>query len=612
MTVAVGILGDGPAVSAIDDALGDVAGDAEVDAAVESSVDVVTVGTTVNALESGDHGALELVFAVGNVDDESFRRVNRVLADETRWFAVEIGGVGGHDVPDVAAAVTGFAPRTGCYECLRTRVAANGGGEETALESDAGDDLDPVADARLAGAIAGREGVRVLGGGESSAFGRVVEIPHARRTFLPVPGCRCGRASETTDESLRREYHRRDLEATLERAERAVDRRVGIVREVGEVDTWPAPYYLARLADTANFSDATVQTHAAGVDADWNRAFVKALGEALERYAAGAYREADFPLAPVADLSGSESAAGKASVAVGPSAFVTSSSFPGPDAGEDLRWVVGEDLATGTSVHLPLEFVVFPPPSVRHRPAITTGLGLGNSGVGAVLSGLYEVIERDAAMLAWYSTYEPLGLAVDDGGYETLARRAASEDLETTALLLTQNVDVPVVAVAVHREADWPRFATGLAADLDPHAAARGALAEALQNWMELCRMGPDDAADESGAIGHYADFPATVRDFVHTEMTVPAASVGPATVPEGADELDAVLDRVTGTGLSAYAARLTTRDVAALGFEVVRVLVPSAQPLFTDDAYFGERARLVPAELGFEPRLEFDHHPYP
>jgi ribosomal protein S12 methylthiotransferase accessory factor len=51
---------------------------------------------------------------------------------------------------------------------------------------------------------------------------------------------------------------------------------------------------------------------------------------------------------------------------------------------------------------------------------------------------------------------------------------------------------------------------------------------------------------------------------------------------------------------------------VAALGFEAVRVVVPEAQPLFTGDAFFGDRASEVPRQLGFEPRPDRPFHPYP
>jgi ribosomal protein S12 methylthiotransferase accessory factor len=239
--------------------------------------------------------------------------------------------------------------------------------------------------------------------------------------------------------------------------------------------------------------------------------------------------------------------------------------------------------------------------------------GGGKTGTEALLSGLYEVVERDATMLAWYSTFDPLGLGVDSEAFAELRKHARAEDLSVTPLLCTQDVDVPVVAVAVHRE-DWPRFSLGSAADLDPAAAATDALAEALQNWMELRAMGPDRAREEDGAIGRYADFPREVRGFVDPETTVPASEVGPSDPPtdDSAAELDAVLDALADADLDAYAARLTPRDVEQAGFEAVRVLVPDAQPLFVSGPFFGERAKTVPREMGFQARLNRPFHPFP
>jgi ribosomal protein S12 methylthiotransferase accessory factor len=435
--------------------------------------------------------------------------------------------------------------------------------------------------------------------GETVA-GTVVEVPHAERAFLPVSGCdSCGTSHDWT---LDRDYRDVPLDDAVARAERAVDDRVGIVTGVGERESFPAPYYLSVLCDTSAFSDAEAPRHAAGVADDWDRAYVKALGEALERYSAGVYREAEFESAPPDGVENP----------VEPSAFVRPDGYPDLGDDEAIPWVPGEHLASGDRAHLPAEFTVFPPPDERFKPSITTGLGLGNSTVEALLSGLYEVVERDATMLAWYSTFEPLGLRVESDRFDRLARRARSEDLSVTPLLVTQDVDVPVVAVAVHRDGDWPRFAAGSAAALDADAAAASALAEALQNWMELRAMGPEEAADEGGAIGRYAEFPREVQGFVDPDATVETADVGPADPPTGAAELDAVASRLADAGVDAYAPRLTPRDVAALGFEAVRVLAPAAQPLFTGDAYFGERARTVPRDLGFRPRLDRAYHPYP
>ncbi|MFC6769140.1 bacteriocin biosynthesis protein SagD, partial [Natrinema soli] len=79
-----------------------------------------------------------------------------------------------------------------------------------------------------------------------------------------------------------------------------------------------------------------------------------------------------------------------------------------------------------------------------------------------------------------------------------------------------------------------------------------------------------------------------------------------------GLDRLETLCLRTVDAGLTPFAARLTTRDVEEIGFEAVRVVVPGAQPLFTDGPFFGERARTVPDDLGFEPRLERAFHPYP
>ncbi len=581
----VSLCGDGPAAEAVAAALEDV--DVGVD---RTDLESVADASLAVAVDGGDG---ETVHAAGRA----------ARTGETDLIVVEFGGLGGRPVGGLRGSVAGFGPDSACFDCLRTRVDANG----TAPDAERADPDPPTR--RLAGALAGRAAAAVAAG-DDAHLGRVVELPHAERTVLPVPGCDC--EGEPPDTTLAREHEAVDVETALARAERALDDRVGLVSEVGEIASFPAPYYLARNADTTGFSDASAPRQAAGVDPDWNAAFMKALGEALERYGAGVYRAANFRTAPPSALDTGGDGTAPGPEAVSPAALVRPEGAA-VDPEEPIQWVPGANLGTGDPALLPAEAVQFPPPERRYLRPITTGLGLGTSQVDALLSGLYETVERDATMLAWYSTVEPLGLAVDDEGYEALARRARSEDLAVTSLLVTVDVDVPVVATAVHRtDGDWPQFAVGSAANLDPTAAARSSLAEAVQNWMELRSMGPEAAGEEVGAIGRYAEFPAEARSFVDPADTIPVDSVGPDEPPTGVAELDAVLSRVGDTDLTAYAARLTPRDLRRIDLEVVRVLVPGAQPLFTDDPFFGDRAREVPASLGFEPALDRPHHPYP
>jgi ribosomal protein S12 methylthiotransferase accessory factor len=562
----VALVGSGPAAEAVRAALSDT------DVSVES--------TGIREIGSAD-----LAVVVALAGSEALSRANGVARRSgTPWISIEIGGVGAVPMDGVDVAIAGFTPNTGCHDCLRTRVEAS----DPDRADEARADRSAV---RFGGAVAGRELVTVLSGGESDLLGGLVEVPYARRSVLPVPGCDCD-GDRRTPEFDR--YTERTIEESIARAECAVDPRVGLVEEVGEAESFPVPYYLATLRPTS-FSDASAASQAAGVDLDWDQAYMKALGEALERYSAGVYRKEEFERATVPDG------------AVAPEAFVR-----GERVDEPILWSEGKRLDTGGEVKLPAELVHFPPPERRFGGAITTGLGLGNSPVEATLSGLYEVLERDATMLSWYSTADPLGLDVQDERYGMLSRRAKGEDLEVTALLVTMDVDVPVVAVAVHREGEWPRFAVGSAADLDAVSAARSALSEALQNWTELRAMGPEGADEQSAWIGEYASFPDAAREFVSIKSTVSAESVGPTGVPEGTAELESVVDRVTERGLTPYVASVTPRDVRSLGFEAVRVLLPEAQPLFTGDPIFAERAREVPETMGFEARLDREPHPYP
>ncbi|ELZ94260.1 hypothetical protein C440_11583 [Haloferax mucosum ATCC BAA-1512] len=559
----IGLVGSGPAAESIRAACTDI--------------DATVTETTPDSL-----GEFALGFVVAAAGDDAFDAADDA-AD--RWLAVEIGGIGGHAVTDMDAAVSAFDAASARFADLRARVAST-------TESDGRPTGDRAA-VRLAGAVAGRRGIALLSGDDIA--GSVVEVPGGERSFVPTP------TLTDRDRTVRRDFRAVELADALSRAELAVDDRVGIVTQVGERESFPIPYYVAQTADTTAYADTRAAELAGGAAAGWDEAYMKALGEALERYAAGIYRSSEFAVAPASSRPN----------AVPPSRFVRPDSYRTPDPNEPIQWVDGEHLDTGTAVSLPAEFVHYPPPTERYKPSITTGLGLGNSGTEALLSGLYETIERDATMLAWYSTFDPLRLDVTDETFETLRARARSEDLEVTTLLVTQDVDVPVVAVAVHREDEWPRFAMGSGADLDADSAARSALAEAIQNWTELRGMGPEQAATQGGAIATYADFPDAARQFVSPDATIPTDSVGPDD-PGGADELGAVVERVADAGLDAYAARITPRDVEQLGFEAARVLIPEAQPLFIGEPFFADRAESVPRDLGFEPRLDREFHPFP
>lgn len=537
---------------------------------------------------------------VGATTDSSlFSTVNQQA--DSPWIAVEIGGVGGTPLEGVSGAVSVLNPDGPCFTCLTQRITASGAPSgDTPGETSS-------AVAHFAGAVAGRllqkDGITGL----AEQVGLVHLLDGGDARLLPVPACTCDPGSDRFDQpSLGEEAPPGDA---LERAERAVDPRIGLISQVGEQSSYPVPYYVAEVADTSVMSDVQAARYAGGVDLDWNDAFMRAIGEGLERYSAGMYRLDALPAStPGEDI---------------PLASIPTSHEQPEQI--DRRWP-GIDLHDGEPISLPVEAVTFPPPDGADIDAITTGLGLGETWTDAVLAGVTEVIERDACMLAWYSTFEPLRLSVKHEPYRTLVRRLAGEGLSSTSLVMTQDIDIPVVTSIVHRrdsngepilevpytEDDaWPAFAVGSAAGLDPNIAAERALSEATQNWVELREMGPDRAQSE-GNIAEFASFPRQARSLLASGPTVEAGDIGP-TIEDGSQAaLEHVLDELEQAEMSIYAARTTTRDLEMLGFEACRVLVPDAQPLVQDRRHFTDRLRETPRTLGFQPRLDRGEHPYP
>ena len=502
---------------------------------------------------------------------------------------VQPEGVGSATLPDVTFSITLLSGAGPCLNCLNHRLAA-AGAEESAQESR----IQHRSVAQFAGVMA----AHLLSSQPTREGGWIWTWPYSERRVWPIPGCaECDPHATDRWAPPPTEGTSRSLAEALSKAEESIDRHVGIVTEIGEVASYPAPYYLAVVGDTAGFSDVEAPRHAAGLSHDWNVAYMKAVGEGLERYAAGVYREDWMTVGHPEDIEG----------AIHPDRFVRPDTWG--EVTEPIPWIPGESLQTGEHCYLPAETCVFPPPSRQIRPAITTGLGLGNTGQEAILSGLLEVIERDACMLAWYSSFEPLGISVDTDAYNELAPRVQSEGLEISTVLLTQDIDIPVIAVAVHRDDKWPRIALGSAAAIDPADAAISALCEAIQNWRELSDIGESRADETSGWIGQYAANPTNVRQFFDVEGGVDVQQLSDQS---NRDPLELVKERVVAAGLEAYVAWLTPRDIRSLGFEAVRVVIPEAQPLFIDTPYFGKRLETVPPSLGFEQHPTGDPHPFP
>ncbi|GIH23615.1 hypothetical protein Aph01nite_19250 [Acrocarpospora phusangensis] len=279
-----------------------------------------------------------------------------------------------------------------------------------------------------------------------------------------------------------------------------------------------------------------------------------------------------------------------------------------------LLWIDGADVRTGESKAVPYEAVsldfTLPPALTGHGLSRdSNGLAGGNSALEALVHGLCELIERDAAAL--WDLRDGLAQAkarIDAAtltGPETvgLLERYDRAGVEVALFDITSDLGVPAVLChIVEAEPDPFRplpAATGLGCHPCPPIAVQRALTEAAQSRLITISGARDDVTRERYAqttdIGGIEEFRDALRE------SLPYAR--PFEVPGAdhellGDDLDWLLDRLAAAGLGDVTAVDLTRP--SLGIPVVKVLVPGlegAGALTGEPTIPGPRARAFEGE---------------
>jgi ribosomal protein S12 methylthiotransferase accessory factor len=424
-----------------------------------------------------------------------------------------------------------------------------------------------------------------------------------------------------------------------------VDPRVGIVQAVAELPTDDDDpdlfHYMSKACDTSVFTPLSNFSDNGGASMSRLVAIAKALGEAVERYCSALYRRDELRLARYADLE---------EPAVDPEALVVyrpeqfgQPGFPWRPLHREspVRWTGGTSLATGEPILLPASLVWLPfhyPTAERSTPfcqPISTGLACGCSFEEAALSGLCEVIERDAFTITWQAGLGRPQLRVEtlsDRNYD-LVERFERTGSTVTLLNITTDVGVPTMLAVLQSEADHcPALVVAASADLDPEEAVRKSLEELAHTRRysqqvktrlpRLPREGLRDVVDQMDHLNFWCDHAnAALSEFLlRSGARTDFDDIQSLATGDADGDLAVLIDKVRAIGHRVVLCDLTTPDVAGLGFAVVRALVPGFHPLFMGfaiRALGGRRLREVPEMLGGPSMVSGSGdsglpHPYP
>lgn len=358
-----------------------------------------------------------------------------------------------------------------------------------------------------------------------------------------------------------------------------------------------------------------------------------ALGEAFERYSTAVYNSDQFVSASAEEL-GSD-ALDLDTIPRLSKAELLHPRCPllEPTKKSPLRWVRGISLLDGRQVYLPACMVYLytgiSTPAERIYIPITTGCAAHTSLEQALLGAICEVVERDAISLTWLQKL-PLP-RVDVGSIPPELASAweryeqSCKDLEYVFFDGTLDVGIPTIyALSISRANRQVTTLVACATALNAPEALAKVIRDLFQIRVAFRKPRSVPATwDEFTDFFHGATYMARAEhsgafDFLlRQNQRRSLGEIKPLGNGDVAQSLAAVLSLFRRRGMDVYAVDLSTDEAVRAGIWVVRVIIPSLQPLgFYYRARYLGHSRLyeAPERMGYPVHSEaqLNHWPQP
>lgn len=438
---------------------------------------------------------------------------------------------------------------------------------------------------------------------------------------------------------------RTPLEVTLRRGSRLISRKVGLIKSIRRgLHKAQEPAFFSvgsELTNSSRYSGMPLSPLCSGGGETLEHALASTLGESVERYCMNYCDKSQTFVAPYREV---------ADEAVSPELVRLYSRRQVEEAGPDsrltyfdedtpVRWVWGTSLPTGRPRLIPASLVY-----MHHHledgeadvgRSTSTGLAAGVTLEEAILSGILEVLERDAFMISWLQRRVRGEIRIDDDRLtELLERRFFTRHPSVSLRLfdLTLDVPVPTVTAVLERPTEFGKvLCVTAAARLSAPAAVRKTLAELGQLFSFFRYLAQRDWEPEPD-FSNVTDFDYHSLLYLRRPELIPEAFAFCRQAPE--IPLGEIPDRSTGrvlgdlrfcmekleqAGLETVVVDVTTPDVREAGFWVVRVLVPGMVPMHGDNRPFLGIRRLydLPRDLGWDregwdPQAGLNPYPHP
>ncbi len=303
-------------------------------------------------------------------------------------------------------------------------------------------------------------------------------------------------------------------------------------------------------------------------------------------------------------------------------------------------WEKAKRVLTDETIYLPAQLIYWTYARDELEPFLcesnTNGAGGFFTKEGAILSGLYELIQRDSFLIYWLNGLTPKAIdpkTIPNDDFQNLLEESKRYGFEVYCLNITADTGAPAFAVVVFDPSGKsPRFCLGAGCQADPVKALHRALEEAwsVYYWMRPRppypaltgdykpfreRIGQDERLRLWGNP-EMADY----FKFFISGQKEPFTSVNfdyPKEFASQKEELNFLVKRVEslGSGYEVYCYQPQHSLLSEVGYCSAQVVVPQFISLYLRESNAplgGRRLKEVPSKLGFKAAKEFNPLPHP
>jgi ribosomal protein S12 methylthiotransferase accessory factor len=246
-----------------------------------------------------------------------------------------------------------------------------------------------------------------------------------------------------------------------------------VIRRFFRAPFWnDEPKFFRYIAEIVTKKSGNSDKYSHGISSEEEKAKIKALGEAIERYSLEVYKSSKLIIKSANKLPFNF---------IRPSKFIAFSETQLQqkefkickiENTSTFRWTDALDVFSGKTVYLPAQVIYVPYYFLKNEPLlrfpISTGAAAGTSMGGAIYRGVCEVVERDAFMIYWLNKIPPIQLDL-----ETIKCEPIKEIFETFlnyylewyAFYLKTDIPVPVIlSLLIDKSKEGPAVSIGLKA----------------------------------------------------------------------------------------------------------------------------------------------------